>query len=449
MEQHRGASSSSRERENLETFDRAWEIVDKTHFDESFNGVDWQVVYDELRPRAADAGDRAELRQIMQEMVDRLGQSHFNFLPGGSSQSGDREIDGAIPAGCDPAVFSSIFESLGELRDPSRADVGLLLRSFGGDVVVLDVDEQSSGSLAGIQPGWQLLSVGELTVEGSLACLRGPDGPTDAPRMLTAWASDLLGGAAGTVVRVTFEAGDGSRPTLDLERRVPSGEVTTYGNLPPTRTRFELDWHSLPEGGRVAVVQFNIWLLPVARHFEKVMDELRGADGIIIDLRHNPGGVAAIAQGVAGHFVQEKASLGVMKSRNDELNLFVNPRRSTRDGRRVEPFAGPLAILIDGLSASTSELFAAGLQDLERARLFGEPTAGAALPAFAERLPNGDVFLHATMDYIRPNGERVEGRPVLPDELAPRSRADLVAGSDPALEAALRWVDQEWRAASG
>ena len=71
------------------------------------------------------------------------------------------------------------------------------------------------------------------------------------------------------------------------------------------------------------------------------------------------------------------------------------------------------------------------------------------MPAFAERLPNGDVFLHATMDYIRPNGERVEGRPVQPDEATPRSRADLVAGSDPALEAALGWIDQERRATSG
>jgi carboxyl-terminal processing protease len=439
------SASSSREAENLETFDRAWEIVDKTHFDESFNGVDWQVIYDELRPQAAAAGDRAELREIMQNMVDRLGQSHFNFLPG-SGPSDDRENGGDIPAGCDPAVFSSVFESLGGRRHPGRADVGLVLRSFGGDVVVLDVDEQSSGSEGGIQSGWQVLSVGEIAVEGSLACLKGPDGPSDASRRLIAWVSDLLSGATGTRVRVTFEAGDGSQPTLDLERRMPSGEVTTYGNLPPTRTRFEVHWHSLPKGDRVAVVGFNIWLLPVARRFEEEMDGLREADGVIIDLRGNPGGVAAIAQGVAGHFVQEKASLGVMKSRNDELNLFINPRRSTRDGRRVEPFAGPLAILIDGSSASTSELFAAGLQDLGRARLFGEPTAGAALPSFAERLPNGDVFLHATMDYVRPNGERVEGRPVQPDEPTPRSREDLVAGSDPALEAALDWIDQKRQA---
>ena len=132
-----------------------------------------------------------------------------------------------------------------------------------------------------------------------------------------------------------------------------------------------------------------------------------------------------------------------MKGRRDHLELVAQPRRVARDGSAVEPYGGPLAILIDEGSASTSELFAAGLRDHDRARLFGTPSAGAALPAVMDRLPNGDVFMHASMDYIRPNGERVEGRPVVPDVDDALRRSDLRAGRDAALDAALAWIDEE------
>jgi carboxyl-terminal processing protease len=132
-----------------------------------------------------------------------------------------------------------------------------------------------------------------------------------------------------------------------------------------------------------------------------------------------------------------------MRSRKDSMILYVTPRRSTRDGGRVEPYAGPVAVLLDELSASTSEVFAAGLRDLDRVRLFGQPTAGAALPSVIEKLPNGDLFQHAMMDFVRPNGEPVEGRPVQPDVAIELRREDLLAGRDATLEAALAWIDEQ------
>ena len=228
-----------------------------------------------------------------------------------------------------------------------------------------------------------------------------------------------------------------------LRRVPPPGDVVRFGNLPPSTLQFERTSAETKQHARVAVVRFNIWLPPVAAAFEKAMPELRAADAVVIDLRGNPGGVSAVAQGVAGHFVAETISLGTMKGRRDHLELVAQPRRVARDGSAVEPYRGPLAILIDEGSASTSELFAAGLRDHDRARLFGSPSAGAALPAVMDRLPNGDVFMHASMDYIRPNGERVEGRPVVPDVATPLRRSDLRAGRDAALEAALAWIDEE------
>jgi carboxyl-terminal processing protease len=103
-------------------------------------------------------------------------------------------------------------------------------------------------------------------------------------------------------------------------------------------------------------------------------------------------------------------------------------------------YGGALAVLTDVMSASTSEIFAAGMQAIGRARVFGQVSAGQALPAMAGKLPNEDVFMHAIADYLVADGSRVEGRGVIPDELLPLELADVRAGRDAPLEAALRWI---------
>jgi carboxyl-terminal processing protease len=99
-----------------------------------------------------------------------------------------------------------------------------------------------------------------------------------------------------------------------------------------------------------------------------------------------------------------------------------------------------VAIVVDRLSASTSELFAAGLRDLGRARVFGDTTAGEALPATMARLPNGDLLIHAIADFHAAGGGRIESTGVVPDVYIPLTRRDLLAGRDLALGAALKWA---------
>ena len=107
----------------------------------------------------------------------------------------------------------------------------------------------------------------------------------------------------------------------------------------------------------------------------------------------------------------------------------------------MDPFAGPLAILMDGTSGSTSEVFAGGLQAIGRARVFGETSLGAALPSMMDELPNGDVLQHAFADFVvTATGERLEGRGVIPDERISVTRVDLIAGRDPVTEAAIEWI---------
>jgi carboxyl-terminal processing protease len=131
-----------------------------------------------------------------------------------------------------------------------------------------------------------------------------------------------------------------------------------------------------------------------------------------------------------------------MKTRESELRFASNPRLVNAVGERVDPYGGPVAILVDGMTGSASECFAGGLQSLGRARVFGQTSMGQALPAFFDKLPNGDVLIHATGDFVTADGTRLEGRGVVPDEAVPVTRADLLAGKDSTLAAALTWVDQ-------
>jgi carboxyl-terminal processing protease len=181
----------------------------------------------------------------------------------------------------------------------------------------------------------------------------------------------------------------------------------------------------------------------VDKPFQTAVDRFHTADGIVIDLRGNPGGLAAMIMGIAGHFVADRAVLGVMRTKDSELRFTVNPRLVNAVGERVQPYSGPLAILVDGMTGSASECFAGGMQSLGRARIFGQTSMGQALPALFDKLPNGDVLIHAWGDFVTGTGVRIEGRGVIPDEPVAVTREALLAGRDAPLEAALRWVDAE------
>jgi carboxyl-terminal processing protease len=147
-----------------------------------------------------------------------------------------------------------------------------------------------------------------------------------------------------------------------------------------------------------------------------------------------------MVSGISGHLLDTAISLGTMHGRGATIRFVANPRRVDRAGTRVGTFTGPVAILVDGFTGSTSEFFAAGMQAVGRARVFGETSAGQSLPALMTRLPDGDVLMHAIADHEDAAGRRVEGIGVIPDERVPLSRVDLRNGRDAPLEAARAWI---------
>lgn len=396
------------------TFDSAWGIIARTYWDTTYNGVDWRAVRETLRPRAAAARSTEELRVVLGDMVGRLGQSHFAIIP--------REV----------------AEGDGSTRPAGDAGTGIDLRWIEGALVVWRVAPGSPAERAGVAAGAVLEAI-----DGKPPVGRPPRRGTPADPRRVAWqrsaiAMARLSGPAGSPVAVTVRDGAGARRTVSLTRVPPSGAMPKFGNLPPVETALSWSVRTV-EGRPVGVLRFNVWMPALIPALDSAVDAMRGADAIVLDLRGNPGGVVGMASGLAGHFLDTMATLGTMRQRVTTLKVVAFPRRVDRRLERVSPFAGPLAIVVDEQSFSTSEIFAAGMQALGRARVFGVTTGGQALPSLPERLPNGDLLYHAIADFTTPSGRPVEGPGVVPDRIIPQSRRALLAGEDLALDAAIRW----------
>ena len=397
------------------TFDSAWRTIGVTLERRGVTGLDWPGVRRELLPRVVRAESDSALRAVIGDMLARIGESHFALLPAQAAPVGNASASGA-----------------------ALGTAGLALRVLDGGLVVWRADSGSAARKAGVLPGWTVERIDDLTISSL--------GPADSvgPRRLAVLTSAMraLRGAPGTTVNVVARDPAGMRRTYDVTLDSMRGPFSKFGNLPPLPTTFEMTRRTLADGRCAAVIHFEYWMPPIMPALDRAVDAARGCGGIILDLRGNLGGVAGMMMGAAGHFLNEPRTLGIMRSRGEEMRFVANPRRATDSGVPVEPFAGDFAILVDGLSASTSEMFAAAMQAIGRARVFGERTAGQALPAVATRLPTGDVLMHVVADFVAPDGTRIEGRGVIPDEMVPLTRADLVAGRDAPLECAIRWFER-------
>ena len=396
----------------LQTFDAAWSIIDTTYYDPSFRGVDWKAVREEIRPEAERAQTPAEVRAAIHKMLARLGESHFAVL----SQFADPGEDAS--------------------RDRSGSP-GFDVRPDGDALLVTRVDAGSPAYESRVRPGDRITSIDGVSV-ASLGA-RVPAALEPRLRMLEIWRAGMMrlrGPAGSRFNAVIIQANRGFRATA-IERVEEPGQTVLLGNLPPMKLDVEARAVETARGASAGVIRFNVWMAAADAQIAAAVDRFRGSRGIIIDLRGNPGGLAGMIMGVSGHFFAERTALGTMKTRTSELTFYANPRRSRPDGATVEPFAGKVAILIDGLTGSASECFAGGMQSVGRARVFGETSMGQALPASFTRLPNGDTLLHAIADFVTAKGLRLEGRGVVPDHPVKVDAPALAAGRDPVLDAAL------------
>jgi carboxyl-terminal processing protease len=402
------------------TFDTAWTIIRRSHWDTTYNGVDWLAVRDELRPQALRARTRGELQAVLSDMVGRLRQSHFSIIP--------QEVADGTSGGTSSAR--------------GGGSLGFETRLVDGVPVVSRVDTGGPAWTVGVRTGWVVEAVRGCPTAALLARLPAGIEPRRATLMAYQAVTGALAGAEGDTITVDFRDGRDQPRAVRLTHGAAPGSIAKVGNLPPLPAH--LTWQRVRRDGRtVGVIRFNIWMPVLAAQFDAAMDSLRSADAIVLDVRGNVGGIGGMSMGFAGHFLDSAYAIGTMKQRGSTLNFIANPRRVDTRARAVTPFVGPLALVVDAVSVSTTEIFAGGLQGLRRATVFGTQTAGEALPSVPERLPNGDILYHAVADFIGPTGKPVEGDGVVPDRVTPLSRRALLDGHDAALEAALTWAARQ------
>lgn len=376
-------------------------LVRRSHWDTTVVGARWEELQRALRDSLRATPTVAEARRRAAQLLGALGTSHFTVLPS-SAAPGEPTGDGTLR---------------------------LRLRVYWPYVLLMDVPPASTAWNAGLRAG-QLLE----TIRGRpVAELLAPLGAMP-PRLRDTHGPGIvlraLAGEVGSPIRVGVRELSGQYLERFVARERPAGEALEAMGLPPQPAEFEA-WTLRHDGMRIGAIRFGVWLPQLAARIDSAVDRLRDADAIVLDLRGNPGGAALMATGVAGHFVDDTLVLATLRTRTGTLRYRTNPRRVSRDGRPVRPFAGPLVLLVDAGSASTTELFAGALQQARRAIVVGDTSAGMALPAQTSLLPFGDRLLHAIADLRLADGRSLEGAGVVPDVAVAIDRRRLALGQDP------------------
>ena len=398
---------------NLESFDYVWRTIRDKHFDPTLGGIDWQAACDELRPRVDSAGTMAEARAAMRALIAKLGQSHFGIIPS--------------------EAYANIDAPPG--KGDLGGSTGVSVRVLDGEAVVTGVLAGSPAAAAGVRPGWIVRRIEDADVPPLFPAIE--EAFAESPRRelyLSRSVENRLSGAIGDTLAVAFlDENDRAVEKAIILEEAP-GKRIVFGNFPPFYLRTATE--SLENG--IVYFTFSVFFDPLTLMpaFEAAMKSFIDAPGVIIDIRGNPGGIGAIPIGMAGWFIGEKNyDIGTMRTRSDTLRFVVNPR--------ARLYRGPVAVLVDGCSGSSAEIFSGGVQGFPRVKILGTRTVGATLPSTAERLANGDGFQYAIASYITRDGTELEGTGVIPDIEVRLTREALLAGSDSVLEVAIDWIESQ------
>ncbi len=400
---------------NVDSFEKVWKTVRDRHWEARHGGLDWQAVHDELRPQIEKAATAEEARGIISGMLARLHQTHFSIVP------------------------AEVYD---EFQSPGAIDgqPGIDARVLDGRAIVTGLDPGSPAAVEGVRPGWEIVRVDGRELASALQRVAAEyRDSTLLDLQLSRAVLARLSGPAGRPADIEFVDRGGRRVLLRIDRAAPRGALVEIGGLPP----FYFWEESKMLRPDIAYIRFNAFFDPetLAKTFGDAVAGCAACSGFIVDLRGNPGGLGGLAMGVGGWFVDQSGlQLGTMLMKSAKLHFVIFPRPA--------PFRGPLAVLVDGLSASTSEIFAGGMKDIHRARIFGTRTAGAALPSLFEVLPNGDGFQYAVANYLSHGGQPLEGIGVTPDEEVRLTRQQLLEGHDAVIDAAVHWIETRAQAHS-
>jgi carboxyl-terminal processing protease len=256
---------------------------------------------------------------------------------------------------------------------------------------VREVRRGSDGSRSGIEPGDRILAIDGDSVTG----LSFPE------------IAAKLAGANDSVARLKVKTAQGEKDFQVARTLVPESDVeTTVLN------------------GNVLYVMLPVFKQGVAQKIKQVLWDVRPS-GVILDLRHDGGG-----------FVPEGIALAdLFLSDGPIASLRSRPGRPGEDytaTRQPDDVTAPLVVLVDGGSASASELFTLALKERKRAQILGTTTSGKGSVQRQIKMPDGGVLKVTVAVYVGPLGNRLAENGVTPDRfLAQASTRTVIDGGDP------------------
>lgn len=323
-------------------------------------------------------------------------------------------------------VDGTIAGELAALHDPytvlfrpaaMKTFVGFLDGAkLGGIGAELDVDRAARGvRVVDVFPGSPAAAAGLASGDRIVAI----DGR--APDTASAEAVGAqLRGKPGTTVRVSY-ARDGERREAAIVRRAIAAPDVLARRLP----------------GDVAYVRIRSFGAQAAAQFDAALERLRepAPRGYVLDLRGNGGGYRDAAIAIASHAVG--GTIVTTQERNAPAQRFAAKPASKLDA--------PLAVLVDGDTASAAEIVAGAIQDARAGTLIGTKTFGKGLVQEVFPMPGGAAIKVTTAAYRTPSGRDIEGRGLAPDVVVdePRDASRGVPGSDPQLDRALTIIVAE------
>jgi carboxyl-terminal processing protease len=429
------AAASAEAERRRESFDIVWRTVKENHFDPKFGGVDWDAVREEFAPRAAGVRTDRELHTLLQQMLNRLGRSHFNIIPPEAIPSTGVEDEFKDGEGEDDTPGAEEPRRKGSLRAAEQLTygIGIDLRVVGGVALVTRVEPNSTAARAGLRTGHVLRSIDGQPLSDILRTLRlvavyEPSARNQIPAEIIV---GYVNGPPGTSVKLTFLDGRNRLRRVVVPRERLKGElVPLFQALPAQFVEFE----SARLRGGIGYVRFNLFAAPVLEKFCAALSSMKDAPGIVVDLRGNRGGLLGLVYGLGGLLETRPVSFGVMRTRAGWHDLGITPQKNVYHGR--------LVVLIDAETQSAAEIFAGGVQASGRAVVVGQRSAGATLPSAAKELPTGAILQYAFADFVGGDGRHIEGVGIEPNLSVKLTRRRLLAGRDPQLEAALEAIEK-------
>lgn len=335
--------------------DEAWQIVNREYVDTSFNQVDWQAVRQDLLSRRYS--NTQEAYGALRQELERLGDPYTRFL--------------------DPEQYRALTsQTSGEL---SGVGIRLKLDATSQVLTVVEPIANSPASTAGIRSGDQILEIDGKSTRG----------------MTVEDASRLIQGEVGTAI------------TLKIQR---NGQNPF--EMPLTRARIELPNVSSvlrqEAGSRIGYIRLTEFSGHAPDQMRRAIQQMldQGAEGFVLDLRGNPGGLLQASIEISRLWLDSGSIVRTVNRTGKSEEIKANQTAITQL---------PLAVLVDGGSASSSEILTGALMDNDRAVVVGSQTFGKALVQSVHPLSDGSGLAVTIAHYYTPGGLDISHRGITPN----------------------------------